>query len=152
MTITEPLPLREARLELQDYDLHRDLYERRNQVHYLTKVGKTAEEIAHELVIASRNVVRHRNAPPAPQPTRLYDASTVTDERAADLEDGADLAMRLAVVLRDEDPALVWGSLIRLDRRKLQELCVIALCAIPVQMTKEQLLGWVRPLAREADV
>ncbi|MFV8317169.1 hypothetical protein [Mycobacterium sp. 23] len=150
MTVTEPFPLREARLELQDYDLHRDLYERRERVHYLTQMGKTAEEIAEELGLASRSVVRHRIAPPAPQPTRLYDSSTVTDERAADLEDGADLALRLAAVLRDEDPALVWGSLIRLDRRKLQELCVIALCAIPVQMTREQLLGWVRPLAGEA--
>ncbi len=142
--------LRAARSELRHFDTYRDLYELRGKVQHLTQVGQSAEEIAVTLGVSDRTVQRHRLQPPPPQRPLLYDGASVSDERAEDLEAGADLALYLASVLRDEDPLVAWGTLSRLDRRKLQELTVIALCAINIHATKEQLLGWVRRLAREA--
>lgn len=141
--------LRAARRELAHFDVNRELYERRDKVHHLTRLGLSAEEISLEIGLSGRGVERHRVKPPAPQRPLLYDGASVSDRRAAELEDMADFALQLAVVLRDEDPLISWGALCRLDRRRLQELTVIACCLIPPDMTKEQLLGWVRPLARE---
>lgn len=152
MTITaEPKPLREARSELKHFDTNRDLYERRDRVHHLTRLGLSEEEISLAIGLSDRGVARHRAKPPSPQRPRLYDGASVSDDRAADLEGGVELVLQLATILRDEDPALVWGSLIRLDRRKLQELAVIALAAIPVDQTRQQLYAWVSglPAAQE---
>lgn len=149
MTTAEPLPLREARIELAQFDTNRDQYELRRKVHHLTREGRSAQDIAAALGVTDRTVDRHRMKPLPPQRPRLYDGQTVSDQRATDLEQCVDLALQLAAVLRDEDPTLVWGSLIRLDRRKLQELTVIALAAIPVDQTRQQLYGWIEGLARE---
>lgn len=149
MTTAEPLPLREARIELAQFDTNRDQYELRRKVHHLTREGRSAQDIAAALGVTDRTVDRHRMKPLPPQRPLLYDGASVSDRRAAELEDMADFALQLAVVLRDEDPLISWGALCRLDRRRLQELTVIACCLIPPDMTREQLLGWVRPLARE---
>lgn len=138
--------LRGARNALRPYDTDRDLHERRDRVHHLTRIGKSADEIAEIIGITDRTVNRHRAKPPAPQRPRLYDGARVTEERAQQLEDTADFALHLATVLRDEDPTVVWGSLCRLDRRQLQELAAIALAAIDVDMTRDELLAWVNQL------
>ncbi|OBK22528.1 hypothetical protein [Mycobacterium asiaticum] len=138
--------LRGARNALRHFDTDRDLHERRDRVHHLTRIGLSDDQIAARLDITDRTVVRHRGKPPAPQRPRLYDGARVTDERARQLEDTADFALHLATVLRDEDPTVVWGSLCRLDRRQLQELAAVALAAIPVDMTRDELLAWVNQL------
>ncbi|MGV8064598.1 DUF7368 family protein [Mycobacterium kansasii] len=145
-TVTEPELLRASRMELAHFDTNRELYERRDKVHQLTRLGLSAEEISREIGLSGRNVERHRVKPPAPQRPHLYDASGVSDERARQLEQTAVLVLQLAAVLRDEDPALVWGSLIRLGERRLREFAVIALAAIPVDMSRDQLLSWVLDL------
>lgn len=138
--------LRGARRELARFDSNRDRYERRDRVHHLTRIGMSADEIAPIIGVTDRTVDRHRAKPATPQRPRLYDGAAVSDERAEDLEDGADLTLHLAAVLREEDPCLVWSTLTRLSRRKLQELAVIALAAIPVDMTQAELLAWVNAL------
>lgn len=138
--------LRAARSELQHYETNRDLYERRDRIHHLAAIGLSDPEIAERVGVVDRTVIRHRQAPPSPQRPRLYDGAGVSDERAQQLEDTADLALHLAAILRDEDPTVVWGSLIRLGHRQLQELAVIALSAIPVDMSRDELLAWVNDL------
>lgn len=148
MTRERHVALHESRRELEHFDNHRETYERRDRVHHLTRIGMGVDEIATKIGIVDRTVHRDRTRPAAPQRPRLY-SSVVSDERAAQLEETADLALRLAVALKEEDPTIVWGGLTRLDRRRLQELAVIALAAIPVDVPISQLLGWVAEL-REA--
>jgi hypothetical protein len=144
--------LRGARSELRHFDTNRDQYERRDRVKHLTRIGRSADEIAQAVGATDRTVNRDRAKPPPPQRPRMYDGANVSDERAHQLEETADLTLRLAAVLRDEEPAVVWGSLIRLDRRQLQELAVIALAAIPTESTRDTLLAWVNELpAAQAD-
>jgi hypothetical protein len=125
--------LKAARRELEHFDAHRELYERRQRVHHLTRIG-------------GRTVARHRDRPAPPQRPLLYDGAAVTDERAQQLEDAAELALHLAAVLREEDPTVVWGALSRLNYRQVREIAVIALAAIPVEMTQAELLAWVMDL------
>lgn len=138
--------LDETRRALEHFDNNRELYERRRRVQLLAGMGMTNEEVACETGIPRKHVSYHKSKPPPPQRPRLYDANAVSDERAQQLEQRADDTLRLAAVLRDEDPTLVWGTLIRLDRRQLQELTMIALAAIPIDATRRELLGWVADL------
>jgi hypothetical protein len=138
--------LKAARRELEHFDAHRELYERRQRVHHLTRIGMSADEIATAIGVGGRTVARHRDRPAPPQRPLLYDGAAVTDERAQQLEDAADLALHLAAVLREEDPTVVWGALSRLNYRQVREIAVIALAAIPVEMTQAQLLAWVMDL------
>jgi hypothetical protein len=143
--------LRASRRELAYFDDNRDAYERRDRVHHLTRIGMSDDEIAVVVGIAERNVTRHRGKPPAPRRPRLYNGAAVSDERAAELEACADLALRLSVVLRDEDPTIVWGALTRLSSRQLKELAVIALASIPIDATPGELLAWVNDLPAAQD-
>lgn len=140
--------LRASRRALQRFDAMRELRDRDDRVKHLTKIGMSAEEIGATVGLTKRTVARRRALPALPQRPRLYDGGSVSDERVEDLEDAADLALYLATVLREEDPTVVWGALARLDHRKLQELAVIALAAIPVDTaTADELLAWVDALA-----
>lgn len=143
--------LRESRRELEHFDRHRDRYERRDRVKHLTRIGMDADDIAQAIGISDQTVQRDRGRPPAPQRPRLYNAALASDERVRELEDTADLAIRLAAILRDEDPCITWGALTRLSARQLKELAVIALAAIPVKLTRDELLEWVEPLGRTAE-
>lgn len=138
--------LRDARRELQHFDTNRDRYERRRRVQHLTGIGMPHREVAVVVGINERLVARDATAPAPPQRPRLYNAELANDERVNELEAGADLALWLAQLLRDEDVTVVWGALSRLNRRQLQELAVTALAAIPIDQTKSQLLGWVADL------
>lgn len=135
-----------SRRELAHYDNKRDVYERRTRVQNLAKTGHTQRQIAVITGMDKRQVHRELTAPPPPQRPRLY-SSAVSDKRVRQLEETADLALNLAAILRDEDPTLIWGTLTRLGHRRLQELAVIALAAIPVDQTRDQLLGWVSQLS-----
>lgn len=141
--------LYESRRELERFDHHRERYERRDRVHALTRIGMPQEEIATVVGIHERQVSRDVSAGPPPSRPRLYNPDLASEARVVELESTADLTLRLAAVLREEDPCLTWGALTRLDRRQLQELAVIALAAIPVDSTPDQLLGWVETLAKE---
>jgi transposase len=152
-TAIEHPALRESRHDIAQFDRHRDRFDRRTQVNRLDRINMPGSEIAARLGVTERTVERDRQrnrAEGVPQRPRLYNPELADDQRVAELEAATDLALRLAAVLRDEDVTIVWGALSRLDRRKLQELAVIALAAIPVDHTPTQLLGWVTELGIEA--
>lgn len=141
--------LKASRRELEHFDSHRDLYDRRRRIQLLSGMGMEDMEIEQAMGLPRKSAFYHKNQPPPPTRPLLYD-SRVSDQRAEELESRADLALRLAVILRDEDPAIVWGTLCRLSRRELQELAVIALAAIPVDATRRELLGWVEENVRQS--
>lgn len=144
--------LESARSELAYFDSNRDRLQRREHIHHLTRIGMSSNEIAAATGVVQRSVVRERSRPPVPHRPLLYDGASVSQERADQLVEVADLALDLAATLRDEDPCLVWGALARLGERRLRELAVIAIAAIPVDSTRDELLSWVLdlPAAREA--
>ena len=76
-------------------------------------------------------------------PRGLYHSGLATAAQVSHLETLVTVAMRFAAILHEEDPSIVWGQLARMPEREVRELCVIALAAIPVNMTQRQLLGWV---------
>lgn len=131
-----------ARKALADYDNNRDAYEIRDLVKSMTNGGMTEGEIAKSLNRHERCISRWKTLPIMQRP-QLPEAD---DERANELEELAELGLYLADLLRDEDPNLVWETLTRLTVRQLLELAVIALAAIPTEMTTEQLFGWVLSL------
>ncbi|OBJ65951.1 hypothetical protein [Mycobacterium asiaticum] len=135
----------ESRRELARYDRHREIREQHERVRHLALVGCSEVDSADRLGVCDRTIhrIRHRAEPddyrpPLPEPT---------DERAEQLEGTAELALHLSFLLRDEDPNLVWEVLGRLDRRRLQELTVIALAAIPLDMSRDELYSWVEQLS-----
>lgn len=131
-----------------------DLMERRRQVHELTRAGLTANEIADRVGLTPRNVTRNRTLPEPPDnviplPPR---ADEITDERAAELEVAADIAIDLAMRLQEENPLLTWNALERMDRWQLQELAVLLLATVNLDLPKSELFAWVMdlPAARES--
>ncbi|MFV8317077.1 hypothetical protein [Mycobacterium sp. 23] len=137
--------LRATRQHLAHYDRNRDDLDQERRVRHLALVGASEVETAAVTGLSTQTVGRIRNRPPEPDRPEVPDGR-VTDARAAELEDTADLALHLAMLLRDEDPNLTWGTLSQLRRRQLQELTVIALASIPIDMTRDQLLTWVHDL------
>lgn len=136
----------ESRRELARYDRHREIREQQAQVRHLALVGSSEVDTSIRLGVCDRTVhrIRHRDElndyrPPLPEPA-------VSDQRAEQLEGTAEFALHLAFLLRDEDPNLVWEVLSRLDRQQLQELAVIALAAVPINATREELYAWVEQL------
>lgn len=133
----------QARAEL---DAHNTPSRHRHRtVRRMADTGMSSTEIAAACGITRRAVDRLRAKDEPPGRPTLPD-SRVTDERAAELEDTAHLVTHLAFLLRDEDPNLTWGALCRLSRRQLQEFAVVALAAIPVEETEEDLYRWVTAL------
>jgi hypothetical protein len=58
----------------------------------------------------------------------------------------ARLVANLAEQVQDFDPAIVWTYLDALPVNELRRLAMIALAAIPVDQTVEQMFGWVTEL------
>ncbi len=136
----------QARSILGLYDRHRDERELHSQVRHLALVGRSEVSSSAIVGVCDRTVhrMRHREPPedyrpPLPDPE-------VSEERAAELEATAELALHLAFLIRDEDPNLLWEFLSRLDRRRLQELAVITLAAVPVDAALSDLYSWVADL------
>lgn len=145
--------LRAVRQHLAHYDRNRDDLDQERRVRHLALVGASEVETAAVTGISASAIGRIRNREPEPDRPGLPD-SRVTDARAAELEDTADLALHLAMLLREEDPNLAWGTLSQLSRRQLQELTVVALAAIPInELSSRKLLAWVTdlPAARTAE-
>lgn len=63
-----------------------------------------------------------------------------------DHERRVDLVTHLAWRLKDEDPQDVWKYLAVLDAAELQRLLMLALAAIPVDRTVDELFAWVYDL------
>ena len=139
--------LHQARREVYRYDGNRDRRERRESVLRLHRAGLTDDQIGEQLGVTARTAFRHRHQkpplPPPPLPPRH-----VSDERAAQLEQLAALALELVGSLRDESPAVTWRALSLMDRRQLQELAVVCLAMVPTDRTPGQLLSWVTDLMR----
>lgn len=136
----------QCRSELALFDRHRDAREQHEQVRHLALVGESEVSTAVVVGVTDRTVhrIRHRESaddyrPPLPEPD-------VSDERIAQLEGAAELALHLALLLRDEDPNLVWAVLSRLSRRQIQEMLVIALATVRPDATAAELFGWVEDL------
>lgn len=121
-----------------------EIYGRRARVQALTRAGMSSAQIGVLIDMSERNVVRARSQP-LPERPRIVEPH-VSDERAAELEQIADAAVDLACRIRDEDPAVVWDALSRLDRRQLQELTVIILAAMPMDRNVRELFAWVTDL------
>lgn len=63
--------------------------------------------------------------------------------RQQHLEGVAIQAMNLAVMMRDEDPQLVWDVLTRLDDHQVRELAAVALAGLPVEGRVSEVFEWV---------
>jgi len=110
------------------------------EVHRLTAAGVSAMAISTLLGMSERNVQRLRGEQ---LPTRGWYQFDTTSRRQSKLERTADTVLNLACRIRDEDPELVYRALDNLDRDNLLEVAMIALAAIPVDVTKDELFGWV---------
>lgn len=56
-------------------------------------------------------------------------------------------AVTLAVVVRDEDPQVVFGALAQYSHEQLSVLCVALAAMVPTDRSAADLLGWLEPLA-----
>ena len=145
--------LRAAELEARRWDTRPLDREHREKTHALTRSGSSVQEIAAQLGITQRHVQRIRLMPATPRPT-LLDTSNVSDQRETELEQLVDLALELACRLREENPTVVWGTLTRLSRTRLQELTTVLASMVPVDLPVSRLLGWVTslPAARYEEI
>ena len=126
------------------FDTNRERTDKVDEIHRLTKAGVSASAIAVIVGMSERQVQRIRSEHAAPKRWYRFEHS---ERRAAKLEDTVEAALDLACRIRDEDPQLVFRSLELLDRQALQELTMILLAALPLDRTKERLLGWVEEVA-----
>jgi hypothetical protein len=113
------------------------------EVHRLTAAGVSAMAISTLLGMSERNVQRLRGEA---VPTRGWYSFDSSQRRQSKLERTADTVLNLACRIRDEDPELVYRSLENLDQTNLLEVAMIALAAIPVEATKDELFGWAEEL------
>lgn len=131
------------------FDQHRDNAIRQNIIGVMAHRGATAVEISETIDMSAthiKRVMRGDSVLPMPEPIAAPDLSKA---HCAELESAATTALRMAAMLRDDDPRIVWDALGALTRRQLQEYAVILLAAIPVDRTKSELLGWVENLAAD---
>jgi hypothetical protein len=114
-----------------------------NEVHRLTAAGVSAMAISTLLGMSERNVQRLRGEAVPSQGWYRFDTSP---RRQSKLERTADTVLDLACRIRDEDPELTYRALEKLARPDLLEVAMIALAAIPVEATKDELFGWAEEL------
>lgn len=129
-----------------EYKMSLDQRQMVAEVHRLTEAGCSASAIAGVLDISERHVVRIRGELRNGKHDRIWhdpNRFDLTEFRAEKLETQADSVLDLADRLRDEDPALIYDILSRLDRQALLELAMIALAAIDTHRTKRELFEWL---------
>jgi hypothetical protein len=114
-----------------------------NEVHRLTAAGVSAMAISTLLGMSERNVQRLRGETVPTQGWYRFDTSP---RRQSKLERTADTVLDLACRIRDEDPELTYRALENLATPDLLEVAMIALAAIPVEATKDELFGWAEQL------
>ena len=125
-----------------------EVAERATWAHALAARGEETHEIAVRLGVTPRTVERHLAAgiKPVPELPKLPDPRRITDTRADEMEQLADLAVTLVGELRDGDPVRVWLTLNGLQPRQLMELAVVALAMVPDDRSCDELLAWVAAL------
>jgi hypothetical protein len=111
-----------------------------NEVHRLTAAGVSAMAISTLMGMSERTVQRLRGEE---LPSRGWYEFDASPRRQSKLERTADTVLDLACRIRDEDPELVFRALENLDGHDLLEVVMIALAAIPVEATKDELFGWI---------
>jgi hypothetical protein len=79
-------------------------------------------------------------------PTRGWYRFDTSQRRQSKLERTADTVLDLACRIRDEDPEITYRALENLATPDLLEVAMIALAAIPVDATKDELFGWAEEL------
>ena len=140
-----PQAVADAEKAYRRFDTNRERTDTVDEIHRLTKAGVSANAIAVIVGMSERQVQRIRSEQAAPKRWYRFDRS---ERRAAKLEDTVEAALDLACRIRDEDPQLVFRSLELLDRQALQELTMILLAALPLDRTKDDLLGWMEEVAQ----
>jgi hypothetical protein len=75
-----------------------------------------------------------------------YQRRPVTGFSDGDYEDRAKLVTDLAQQLQDYDPGTVYEYLTALPAAEVQRLLMVALAAIPLDVTLNELFRWVRQL------
>lgn len=113
------------------------------EVHRLTAAGVSAMAIATLLGLSDRTVQRLRGED---VPKKGWYPFDMSPRRQSKLERTADTVLDLACRIRDEDPEIVFRALKNLTGQDLLEVTMIALAAIPVDATKDQLFGWAAEL------
>ena len=112
----------------------------------LVRTGRTHAEIATLIGVSERVINRYladgRSTETLKLPT-LPDPRRISDARAEQMEQLADLVMTLVGELRDGDPVRVWLTLAGLTRKLLMELAVVALAMVPDDRSRDDLLAWV---------
>ena len=114
-----------------------------DEVHRLTAAGVSAMAISTLIGMSERHVQRLRGEELPARGWYQFDKSL---RRESKLERTADTVLNLACRIRDEDPELVFRALENLDGQDLLEVAMIALAAIPVDATKDELFGWAEEL------
>jgi hypothetical protein len=139
-----------ARQRMFRYDRDRERREHRALINRLSRIGLSDRDIAERVGMSDRQVLRIRHMQAAAENRPLLpNPPLITDSRCRELERTAGLVLRLATLLRDEDPVLVNHTLKQLPRTKLEELATVALAAIPLDSTVGELFAWVTDLATE---
>ena len=139
-----PQAVADAEKDYRRFDADRNRVEAVDEIHRLTKAGVSAAAISVIVNMSERQVQRIRGETPAPKRWYKFDRSA---RLAANLEQIVDSAFDLACRIRDEDPQIVYRILEQLERRALQDLTVVLLAALPLDRTKDDLLGWVEEVA-----
>lgn len=70
----------------------------------------------------------------------------ITGTTPTDYVSRARLVTNLAAQVQDADPGVVWHYLTALPAAELQRLTMVALAAIPVDQTVEEMFAWVSAL------
>ncbi len=150
MTYTKAIQAAEKGVYAWDERYRAEVRDTHNHVRVLYRMGFSASEISTRVGLCRRQVERVKTLPEPVQPPQT--PVRVSDVQADGMLAAADAAVDLACRLRDENPAIVWNALWRMDRVSLQKLTVAALAGLNPDVPVSELFGWVLnlPVAQEA--
>ena len=113
------------------------------EVRRLTAAGVSSSTISELMGMDERTVIRIRNGHVDDvKPPKVFNFNT-DQGRADKLEKFVAAAFDLACKLRDEDPQVVWETLLQLNEQTLMELTMILLAGLPVDQPASEIFGWL---------
>lgn len=114
-----------------------------NEVRRLVAAGVSNPTIADLMGVDKRTIERIRSGHVEEvKPPKAFNFNT-DQSRADKLEKFAAAGFDLACKLRDEDPQLVWETLLQLNEQTLMELTMILLAGLPVDRPASEIFGWL---------
>lgn len=111
-------------------------------VQRLTRLGKSAEDIAEAFGMSRRHVQRLRAMKVQPPPMVSFDHS---HSREVELSLLTRTAARFAADIRDDVESL-WLELLDMEPQRMRELVLLLAAMVPADQTVSELLGWVTDL------